>query len=316
MSETLPSLQPDVAPLPPDEAFWAKYNSRFEFPFSTVGAVLLHVVVALVIVLMLAEMRASTPNKDLRVVMAQIDGYGEGSPGDGTEPTDLPAGGSENLAEVVPPTLPELTPLPEVRETLRELLPEPNSAAIPDRKLKDYAALDKSLLKGLARGEGQGGTGPGGAGPDGAIPQSFRWTLRFKTRDGRDYVYQLGILRAHILVPVPPGNKECLLFEDLSAEPPRGRKMTDPDLTRLGRQVRFSDRSRDSCRQVARALGLDFTPDVFYAFFPDDLRQDWAAKERAFRGADPKDIEETVLEVTVTGGRADVRVTDQKLRKK
>lgn len=315
MSETVPPpADPDVVPLPPEEAFWAKYNSRFEFPFSTAGAVLLHAVVALLIVLVLAQMRSNTPSRDLRVVIANIDGYGEGSPGPGTEPAE-PTAGSERLTEVVPPITPaELARLPEVRETLQEALPD--AAPVPQHKLTDYAPLDKNLMRGLARGgDGQPGTGPGGVGSDGALQQSFRWTLRFKTRDGRDYVYQLGLLRAHVLVPVPPENKACLLFENLTGRP-RGRTATDADIRRLAGQVRFSDRNRDSLRQVAGALELDFTPDVFYAFFPQDLRDDWAAKERAFRGADPQAIEETVFEMTVTGRGMDVRVIDQRMRKK
>ena len=66
---------PEVPPpVPPEEEFWEKYNKRLEFPFSTVGAVLLHVIVALIIVGALMKMKASVPDKNLPVVISPIDG--------------------------------------------------------------------------------------------------------------------------------------------------------------------------------------------------------------------------------------------------
>lgn len=316
MSAPSPPTDPDaLPPLPPAEEFWTKYNNRLEFPFSTVAAVLFHVLVALAVVLMLAQMKSAAPDRsDLRVTISPVAGLpSEGSPGSGLEPADQPI--PEQKIET-PPVAPEHLPnLPEVRKTIEEALPDPGGAPIPDHKLAELLDLDGKLAKALVRGEGPRGPGPGG-GDDNVVRQSFRWTLRFKTRSGPDYVYQLGALRAQILVPLPPGNAKCVLFEDLAAAPPRGRLATDADLRRLASQVRFSDRSAESVRQVAAALRLDATPMVFYAFFPADLRDDWAAKERAFRGAEPRDIEETVLLVTVAGGRPDVRVIGQRLRKK
>jgi hypothetical protein len=316
MSSTAPPIDPDVPPLPPAEEFWTKYNNRLEFPFSTVGAVLLHVVVAVAVVLMLTRMKADAPDRsDLRMTITVIDNLpSEGAPGFGPEEPDRPV--PEPKIEPLPIPPADLPKLLEVRKTIEAALPDPTGTPIPDHKAAEFVDIDKKLAQALVRGAGPRGPGPDGVGKDSVVAQSFRWTLRFRTRDGRDYLYQLGALRAQILVPLPPDNARCLLFEDLTADPPRGRIATDEDIQRLAGQVRFSDRSRDSVRQVAGALGLDQTPAVFYAFFPTDLTKDWAAKERAFRGANPKDIEETVLLVTVAGGRPEVRVTDQRLRKK
>jgi hypothetical protein len=315
MPVTAPPTDPDAPPpLPPAEEFWTKYNNRLEFPFSTGGAVLLHVVIALAVVLVLARMRADTPDRShLPMTIAQINGLpSDGSPGSGPEPAERPV-----RETVTPPVAAEDLPrLPDVRATLAEVLPDPDGTVIPDHKAADFLDVDRKLAQALVRGAGPRGPGPGGIGDDSVVAQSFRWTLRFKTRDGRGYVYQLAVLRAQILVPLPPDGARCLLFQDLTSEPPRGREATDADLQRLADMVRFSDRDPVSVDQVAKALGLGQTPRVFYAFFPTDLTRDWAAKERAFRGADPKDVEETVLLVTVAGGRPDVRVTDQKLRKK
>jgi hypothetical protein len=314
MSDTAPPTDPDVPPLPPAEEFWTKYNNRLEFPFSTAGAVLLHVLVAVAVVLMLARMRADAPDRsNLPVMITSIVGLGEGSPGASDEQPDRPV--QNEKIEMPPIPLADQVRLPQVRETLREALPDPTGVAIPDHKAAEFLDVDKKLAQALVRGAGPRGPGSGGVGNDTPIAQSFRWTLRFQTRDGRDFVYQLGALRAQILAPLPPDNAKCLLFEDLTAELPRGRAATDEDIQRLAGRVRFCDRNRDSVRQVAGALRLEQTPTVFYAFFPTDLTTDWAAKERAFRGADPKDTEETVFVVSVAGGRPDVRVVEQKLRK-
>src|SRR5437764_12625532 len=77
-----PSDDPEVVPIPPDEEFWEKYNRHFEFPFSTVGAVLLHVAVACLLVVLWSKMRDSAGDKSpVPLVISPVDGLGEGSPG-------------------------------------------------------------------------------------------------------------------------------------------------------------------------------------------------------------------------------------------
>ena len=123
-----PSDDPEVVPIPPDEEFWEKYNRRFEFPFSTVGAVLLHVAVACLLVVLWAKMRDSAPDKEaVPVVISPVDGIGEGSPGAelGIDPI------SKNDEEIKAPiTAEELAQLPagdceRVRDAIRALGREP-----------------------------------------------------------------------------------------------------------------------------------------------------------------------------------------------
>jgi hypothetical protein len=143
----------------------------------------------------------------------------------------------------------------------------------------------------------------------------MRWVMKFSVRDGKDYVGQLGLMKATLLVPIPPGNKQMMIFEDLR-NPQPGRIASDSDIDRLSRQMRFSDVSDDAVKEVAKALGItSFTPQAFFAFFPKDLEEDLAKKERDFRRKRTEDIEETKFQVTVRGNTFDVKVVDQKLKR-
>jgi hypothetical protein len=307
-------LDPELPPpAPPDEEFWEKYNGRFEFPFSSVGAVLLHVSVALLLVFIWMKMEKKAPNKDLPVVISPIDGLDpfDGAPGAGTDNADQAAQEDKFETPTIPPE--DLQKLPDVLDTIKDVLPDPDGNISKD-KLADFANVDKDLAKKLARGDGTHGKGPGGLGENSAAGQSLRWTLRFRTRSARDYIYQLSVLGAQLFIPLS-GDKRYMLYEDLSGDPPRGRLATDEDIKRLSGQVRFSDRDRDSVRQMAGALGLNETPKIFYAFMPLSIRDDIAAKERAYAGLDPRDIGETIVQMNVGGGKYDARVIEQRDRR-
>lgn len=301
-------------PAPPEEEFWEKYNSRLEFPFSTVAAVLMHVVVALLIVWIFMHVEKKAPNKDLPVIISNVDGLDpfDGAPGAGTDNADSPDKEEKFETPPVPPE--DLQKLPDVLDTLKDVLPDPDGNISKD-KLADFANVDKDLAKKLARGDGTHGKGPGGLGENSAAGQSLRWTLRFRTTSARNYIYQLSCLNAQLLVPLPPDNKQCMLYEDLNGDPPRGRIATPEDISRLSGQVRFSDRDRDSVRQMAGALGLDASPKIFYAFLPLSIRDDIAAKERAYAGMDPKEIGETIVQMSIGGGKWDARVVEQRDRR-
>lgn len=309
--ELPPAEGEDLLPLPPEEEFWVKYNHHFEFPFSAVGAVLLHLLVVVGIYGIMWKTKNAALDKNLPVVISPVSGLDteDGAPGAGE-------GDGEKTPEerFEPPPIPpeDVAKLPDIQKTLEDVVPDPS--IIPKDKLADFANLDKDLQNKLARGDGTHGKGPGGMGHSSAAAQSFRWTLRFRTRNGRDYIYQLSILQAKILIPLPPDNKKCMLYENLSADPPKGRPATDEDLKQLAGQLRFSDRSPDSVRSVAGALGMDETPRLFYAFLPGELRLKLAQMEKDYAGADLKDIEETVINMNVGGGKYDPRIIEQRLR--
>jgi hypothetical protein len=80
--------------------------------------------------------------------------------------------------------------------------------------------------------------------------------------------------------------------------------------------MRFSDVSDEAVKQVTRALGINsFTPQAFFAFFPKDLEDDLAKKERDYRRKRTEDIEETKFKVTVTGNSFRIDVVDQKMKR-
>ena len=66
---------------------------------------------------------------------------------------------------------------------------------------------------------------------------------------------------------------------------------------------------------VAGAVGLDFTPRTFWAFFPKSLEDELARKETGYRNKRADDIEETIFRVTVRGGRFELVVDEQKMKR-
>lgn len=150
--------------------------------------------------------------------------------------------------------------------------------------------------------------------PNSTHNRSLRWVLRFRVTDGRDYVAQLRLVGAEILVPLPPDNKEAHVFPDLN-DLKKGRTATADDLKRLAGKVKFSDTRREQVAEVVAALGLDAKPKEFWAFFPKELEDELARKEKAYRNRKPEDIEETIFRVTVRAGKLEIVVDDQRVKR-
>ncbi len=257
------------------------------------------------------------------------DLFGTGSSGKGGEPEPLAPGFSPPTPETLEKFKPQI-PIEDIKKQMNETIkmdaPDA-SVTVPDDQATVYSSLDKELRDKLINGarKGQGpdggkgfegnGTGPGGTGADNTLARSMRWVMKFNVKDGRDYVNQLGLLRATLLVPIPPGNKQMMIFEDLQ-NPKPGRIASDSDIDRLSRAMRFSDVSEDAVKEVSRALGINsFTPQAFLAFFPKDLEEDLAKKERDYRRKKTEDIEETKFRVTVRGNSFEIVVYDQKMKR-
>jgi hypothetical protein len=167
---------------------------------------------------------------------------------------------------------------------------------------------------GPGSGDGPKQDGNGGTGASSARQRSLRWILRFRTLDGRDYLQQLGAIGATILVPLPPENKQAYIFRDLK-NPKSGEYVTEAEWKKLDNQVRFCDFKRDSVSGVAIALGLDFTPNSFWAFFPKGLEEELSRKEIAHANRRPEDIEETVFTVVIRGGVYTISVAEQRIKR-
>ncbi len=313
---------------PADDTFWKDYNSSYEFPTSIISSVLTHalIVLALVLIVFAAMGGRNSDAVPIRLVEGGWDDTGEGSAGSGGENDPLAKGESAPTPKDFA-TLPNN--LPEVQQDVKKQILDIDPSAvgsIPDEKAAAYAALDKALrdkLLGERRGSGPGagsgntgqtGTGPGGVGADSTRARSLRWILRFRTRDGRDYLDQLKALGATVMVPVPPENKQMYLFRDLT-NPKPGTIATDADIAVLARQIQFSDFRRESVEGIGRALNLNYTPSVFWAFFPTDLEQQLSRLEVAYRNRRPEDIEETIFMVTVRNGEPALVVVEQRAKR-
>ncbi|AWM36280.1 hypothetical protein GobsT_59350 [Gemmata obscuriglobus] len=312
----------------PEEEFWERYNRRLEFPLAAVAAVLLHVIVFVVLVFGLLSLMSGTQTPDPKLELVEVAGWdpsGLGSAGSGGNP-------DPNIIKDVSPeqALRDVLPTPqaiaEAKEKIQKIVLDDPSENIPisPQNLGKYSQLDDELRKkllgnGSQKGSGPGagrgdsgdpGAGPGGTNADSTRARGLRWVLRFQVANGRDYLEQLRAMGAEILVPLPPNDKESILFPDLN-KPSQKRTATDDDFRRLARKIQFGDTRRDAVVGVVGALGLDVTPKTFFAFFPKELEEQLARLETGFKGRRSEHIEETIFRVTVRGGRHEFVVEEQ-----
>jgi len=327
-----PDLDKDstVVEGPPEESFDEMYNKRLEFPLSLVSAILIHVFVGAMIVFVLfyliniGDDKSGVPVK--LVNLAGMDDAGEGSAGSGGEEDPfIKADGDatkflqESLLD--PTKLPDVN---EVKQTIKYLDPTGN-LPISDANAAAYAGLEESVRKkllGTRQGagpekgsgfDGSKGKGPGGTGADSTFGRNMRWVLRFKVRDGQDYLDQLRSMGAEILVPIPDSDK-CILIADIS-KPDVQKTASDDDMRRLADKIKFSDSRPEAVRSVSRTLHLDFSPKSFWAFFPKKIEDELSSKETNYRNRRAEDIEETIFRVAIRGGSYELVVDEQKIKR-
>lgn len=329
---TAPENVPSVIGELPEEEFWERYNRRLEFPLAAVVAVLLHVLVLVGVVYGLFALMSREDNSGPKMDLAAVGGLddeGQGSAGSGgrEDPDIIKDVSPERAAKDV---LPDVKAIDQAKENVKKIVLEDPSGQLPVSASAAAALsqLDESLRKkllgvgsqkgsgpGAGRGDsGEPGAGPGGAGADSTRARGLRWVLRFKVANGRDYLEQLKAMGAEILVPIPPGEKDCIVFDDL-ANPDKKRVATDGDFKRLSNKIRFGDTRRDAVMGVAGALGLDVTPKTFWAFFPKSVEDDLARKEIGYRNRRAEDIEETVFRVVIRGGSFEFQVDEQTFKR-
>jgi hypothetical protein len=332
-----PSDRPEAdepPPLPPEERFWQKYSPHYEFPIANVASIALHVGVfalAIYIVTQLLPKKDDKPAVPVRGMLVKNDSAG-GLAG------DTGGGGAEHkeAADNETPQDPKRT-VPEA-ELKKELITA--SAWLPEMKdnpdglkriiespgydkLRDLNDdLKKRLAQGVGGTKGKGDNpgagagkdpGPGAGGPGGpgdatsSGNRSMRWVIVFKTASGKDYLEQLNAFQAKIVVPEPPDWKKNLLFEDIVGDNPVGKPLRDQDLP----EMYFKDEDRNSAAKVAAALGLNHKPPYFIAFFPKEIENELATKERSYRNRKEEEIYSTTFRVLNRDGRYVITVTDQ-----
>lgn len=308
---------------PPEEEFWERYNRRLEFPLATVAAVLLHVAVAAFVIFLFVKVMAGGPDKSaVPVSLIDVGGMDEAGLGSvGSGGGDAIKEG-ENQFKAQQDVLPTPEQLAQADVAIKNIMMD-DAGKLPVAAANKAAFVnaDQELLKkimGSRRGDGPGdgkgttgeaGKGPGGTGSDSTRARSLRWVLRFQTNDGVDYVKQLAAMGASILVPLPPENKQCLIFTDLNN--PNPRNATDDDLRGLSRQIKFSDTRPASVEGVRSALRVTQPAQSFWAFFPRGLEDELSRKELSYRNRRSEDIEETIFRVIVRGGNYEVVVVGQ-----
>jgi hypothetical protein len=252
--------------------------------------------------------------------------------GDGDGPDGMGSGGGapqEDLEPLKIPQQPRNIPearLNDVKEDISPFLPRNTEEGLRPEDLPSVQKvaslsddLRRKLLQGLGGNKGagpKGGTGVSGeegkgsgtqGDPTSSSSRAVRWELVFKTESGRDYVSQLAAMRATLVIPNPPDWKTSKVYRNLGAGRATGEEFSRDQLPGLY----FVDDDPASAEKVAHALGLNFSPPLFIAFFPKEIEEELAAKEKAFRGRKEGEIFSTKFKVMIREGQWTAQVADQ-----
>jgi hypothetical protein len=238
----------------------------------------------------------STPVPIRTMTVADDNGNGNGVQGQG--------GPQQNLADPLPPEKAKDLP-PDIKLILPPIPPLAGQGLRPDQlpTIRDLPKIAKGTRDQLPGGNnGKCGVGPG---PGSGAARALRWELIFRTADGNDYLAQLAVMKATIAIPTPPDWQAYKVFKDLShpvAEPFKRHEL--PALF-------FIDGDADSAGRLAKALGLEYSPPNFIAFFPKDVEEELAAKERAFGNLKEGEIFSTKFKILVRDGKPSIAVVEQ-----
>ncbi|MBX9581883.1 MAG: hypothetical protein K2X87_16385 [Gemmataceae bacterium] len=301
-------------PRPPDEDFWDKYSRHLEMPVSWTAAVLFHVLVGVgflfVLPLLMGGLdRSTVPVKIMEV--GGLDDEGEGSAGSGGQLEPMVGDNNPFLQK---PDVPDPTDLPETKEASVEKIQD---ALNIQAKQNDKKAIGTKFGSGNQPGrgfDGSAGTGPGGTGNDATWKRGLGWTIRFKFEDVREYCKQLA--EAQAVVFVPDGGvdaKSGTLFADLN-NPKVGRPTTTSDPAFSGRLVMYEQDAK-KVRLLLDYLGVGGQSRVYGVYFSREFQEEMARKELAFRKRRREDIESTTFGFVNRGGKYEVVVLDQRLKK-
>ncbi len=316
---------------PPAENFWEKWSPNYEFQISSVATGAIHVVVVALVIfittrLMKQEELPAVPTRGVTVIDPVIGGIG-GEAGSGGG--DLKAEVNDERRRDLPRPIPaaELPQRIEIAKTFFEIKdqhPEDIKALAEslnsDKMFKSNEDAKRVIKQGFERRPGEGenkgagaskepgtGSGPGGVGDaTSSGNRSSRWNITFRTSSGADYLKQLAFFEAKLLIPEPPTFQKNRYFDDLST-PNAGKPQGDVALPGMS----FIDDNKNSARKIAAALGLDFAPPEFYAFFPKKIEDELAAKERAYRNRKEEQISSTTFSIIERNGTYEIKVTDQ-----
>jgi hypothetical protein len=279
--------------VPPDERFWQRYSPHAEFPLSSAGSLVVHVLVLGLLGLMawLGAMLFDQSNRKLPVEAVRLIPGGGGlrqgvgtAPGTGTPPQEIGEQPKEQTPTDLPPAdVPDkidVQPNPQVKPKFEE----PTG-----RRIQQTDAASSSIFHKLTQtasriqvpgseagppSYGQGGPGSGGgsgggkgtgigpgSGPGTAAnltqreKRQIRWVMGFRTNNSDDYVAQLHGLGAILAIPVAERGDDFdyKIVRNLSAKP---AKLLDEDVNQIGGMIKWFDKNPKSVVGVLTVLRI------------------------------------------------------------
>jgi hypothetical protein len=322
--------------VPPEEQFWERYSPHHEAPLSGVGSFAIHFLIASFLILAgyLGWLGLGNRRGAVQTDVVRLDTGGGGGKKTGTSNEPGDGGTPKEAADEQKPDQPKTSDDNVVRPDLKDVnIEQPkvpqdtkdsNARFIKEanENARAFSSLDEEMRKKLREGltqapKGKGGPGSGGGEGKGTGPgtgdgrgagsstlsqrekRMLRWTMQFDTRSGQDYLRQLRGLGAILAIPKDRSGGDYWIIRDLAAHPPQ---LLDEDVRQIQR-IFWIDDKPPSVASVMRALGLNLNPDRFVAFMPQELEEKLFEMELRFRGLREDDIEETIFQVRVTGGR-------------
>ena len=313
----------------PGQPVWKNFTRDREFPFSTVGSLLIHGLFFGLITVSVLVNRSRNDAIEIEPV-TWTDPPGAGTRGsDSTLRQGIPQGIDvmETLAQRPIRRIDDDPPPPAIKiDTPQPVLPDEanREPAPPLKPLPQLASFMKGMPSGSAN-KGSGGPGPGsggvgqgsagtGAGPDGAghisqkTKRQLRWTLLFTTAGAADYLQQLQILKAEMGVQAKDGSTR--MVRDLSRRPALLESSRPP-----AERIFWMDDNAASVRALAEELRIDGELWRMIAFFPESLEKQLLEKEllygKGFGRKSEDDIKETKFRVEIRYGQAKISVVEQ-----
>jgi hypothetical protein len=318
----------NVLRVPPDERFWRRYSPHHELPLSSASSVALHL-----LVVGLAALACMLPifNREQRPMELSSVTFGDGGgqpdgadasrgkagiPGDEQNPPTVKAPFQDKVPDVSPtvdtkahiPTLPDAQELDPDR-TISDL-----DKFLEDARKRPRTPKDPYAGRGPDNGAPKG-EGPGAPGGNNVVNEHIRrfqrWTMKFNTQDGQDYVKQLQSLKAILAIELPGDPTKATVYRDLSAP----MKAEVEELKSI-RRIQWFDKKPESVHALCRALRIKPVPERVIAFLPLSLEDKLLHLELEYaKGKSEEEIIETVFEVKSRGdGRYEPVVVGQVLR--
>lgn len=291
--------------LPSEPRFWARCNRRLERPMMVAGGILFQMLAATCCVALASGVIDGKPN-GLTPDNDALDEYGPVGCGGGKIEIEYPL--------PIPVPQPDPGEVARMKQDMRRLLwlEHSGGVSISDINVFGYGMLSKALQEKLL-GIGMGGEPNLGA--DSARSRSLRWFLAYRTSGTESHFSQLQSLGAAILVPIAPANERCILYRNLNDLKNR-TIASDADFRSLNNRIRFANTRQESVRAICAELGVQERAEVYFTYFPKELEEELARKERGYRNRRTEDLALTIFRVKRWMDTREIEVDGQTVKKR